>query len=69
MHVPLNKHTFGRVGAQIQVSPVVHGRLPQSVSGRLRGLPPAGDDGLRVNLLGDEQLGFLVKDDGSHDLK
>lgn len=38
---------------------MVHGGLPQSVSGHLRRLPPAGDDGLWVDLPGDQQLGLL----------
>lgn len=40
-------------------SPVIHSCLPQSVSGDLRCLPPAGDDGLWVNLLGNEKLRLL----------
>lgn len=40
-------------------SPVVGGGLLQSLSGRLSGLPPAGDDGLRVDLPGDEKLRLL----------
>ena len=45
----------------IEISPVVGGSLPQSISGHLSRLPPAGDDGLWVNLLGDQKLRLLRK--------
>lgn len=41
---------------------MVHGRLPQSLSGHMGGLPPARDDGLRVDLLSDEELSLLSRE-------
>ena len=38
---------------------MIHSSLLQSLAGCLGGLPPARDDYLRVDLLGDEELGFL----------
>lgn len=43
---------------------MVHRRLPQRVPRRLRGLPPAGDDGLGVDLPGDQKLRLLLKETG-----
>lgn len=38
---------------------MVHSSVLQSLAGCLGGLPPARDDDLRVDLLGDEELSFL----------
>ncbi len=48
--------------------PMIHRCLSESVPRRLRGLPPAGDDDLRVDLLGDQQLCFLRHNHHSLDI-
>lgn len=48
--------------------PMIHRRLPERVAGRLSGLPPARDDDLRMDLLGDQQLSFL-RHKSSHIIK
>lgn len=42
--------------------PVVGRRLPQGIARRLRGLPPARDDGLWVNLLRHQKLRLLLNE-------
>lgn len=41
---------------------MIHRCLSEGVTGGLSGLPPSGDDDLRMNLLSDQELGFLRRD-------